>query len=122
MKKGIAIPYIIALIIGIVVVGVIGYWFFGLAGKGSGVGTTVGCDAKTLSYCQALRDVGWGFEPPFQSWDESCGKKPDTIPDYCAKKLGGFTCKCELESACKSSGYNSIFTTTFSDCGTFCCK
>ncbi len=33
MKKGIAVPYIIAILLGIAVIGLIGYWFFVSSGK-----------------------------------------------------------------------------------------
>jgi hypothetical protein len=51
MRKGIAVPYVIALILGIIVVGVIGYWFFVLGGKGGGTGTETACQAKLVSFC-----------------------------------------------------------------------
>ena len=122
--KGVAIPYIIALIIGFVVFGVIGYWFFSLAGRGGGVATTVGCDAKILSYCQAWRDVGWLAKPVLQAWDKSCGQEPIN-PKACSDRLG-LTCDCLSVQACKDGGFNNVYgeplAGAWKACGTFCCK
>lgn len=57
--KGIAVPYIIALILGIAVIAILGYWFFVLGGKIGGVGVTTECQAKEASYCQAWSAVNY---------------------------------------------------------------
>jgi len=51
MKKGIAIPYIIALILGIAVVALIGYWFFVLGGRIPGQATLTSCQSKEVAWC-----------------------------------------------------------------------
>ena len=51
MKKGVAVPYIIALVLGIVVVGLIGYWFFVLGGRLPGQATEVWCNSKESQWC-----------------------------------------------------------------------
>ena len=76
--KAIAIPYIIAMILGIVIVGVIGYWFFGLAGKGGGVSLQTECDGLKLSYCQ---------NPFLVTWNTKCGEQPPE-PAECNQILG----------------------------------
>lgn len=98
--KGIAIPYVIALILGIIVVGVIGYWFFVLGGQGGGAGLETMCRAKAISYC-----TGWnlnGYDPnklpdgaEFFNQNPECRniqKDPFTgsklEPDSCRKLLG----------------------------------
>lgn len=87
MEKGVAIPYVIALIIGIVVVGVIGYWFFGLAGKGTGVQATINCDAIKLSFCQEWSSTGYSRPVVFNEWDNvKCPGKPSDQPDSTGKK------------------------------------
>lgn len=70
-KKGIAVPYIIALILGIVVVGVIGYWFFTTTGAGSGSAVVQQCNAKKTQYCSEWSRVGFasGREPSGGDWD-----------------------------------------------------
>lgn len=70
MKKG-AIPvhYIIALILGIIVVGLLGYWFFVLGGRIPGLVTKTWCDERKHSYCTEWQKVGFesGREPA--DWD-----------------------------------------------------
>ncbi len=62
-KKGIAIPYIIALILGIVVVGVIGYWFFTTTGTGSGSAAVASCNTKKLQWCSEYSKTGFASVP-----------------------------------------------------------
>ena len=54
MVKAVAVPYVIALILGIIVVAVIGYWFFVVAGGGGGQLSSTTCEAKFLAYCTNL--------------------------------------------------------------------
>ena len=49
--RGVAIPYIIALIIGVIVIAVLGYWFISSGGKGSNIGTEAECTARKTEYC-----------------------------------------------------------------------
>lgn len=51
MKKAVAVPYVIALILGVAVVGLVGYWFATSGGKFSGQGSRTICDNKFLQYC-----------------------------------------------------------------------
>ena len=51
MKKAVAIPYVIALIIGVIVVTVLAYWFVSSAGKGTGVGKEAECTARKAEWC-----------------------------------------------------------------------
>jgi len=51
MKKAVAIPYVIALILGVVVIGLLGYWFVSQGGKTVGEGDKAECQAKIFSYC-----------------------------------------------------------------------
>lgn len=73
MKKGIAIPYIIALILGIAVVGLIGYWFFILGGRIPGEATMSSCQTKVTTWCSEWARTG---EFPYErdvnpkDWDE----------------------------------------------------
>jgi len=66
--KGVAVPYIIALILGIAVVAVLGYWFFILGGKFGGTGTTAECQAREISYCQAWSASGYNIQPLEPDW------------------------------------------------------
>lgn len=52
MRKGaLPIPYIIALIIGVIVVAVLAYWFISSSGKGTGIGTEAECRGRVLEWC-----------------------------------------------------------------------
>mgnify|MGYP001592154200 CR=1 FL=1 len=59
VKKGIAVPYIIALILGIIVVGVIGYWFFTTTTTGGGSATFQQCNAKKTQWCIEWSKTGF---------------------------------------------------------------
>ena len=66
-QKGVAVPYIIAIVLGIVVIGLIGYWLFILGG---GLGTKTiqtECNGKLLSWCtKRLTDASLAWT------DDSC--------------------------------------------------
>ena len=62
MIKGVVIPYIVALILAIVVLAVLGYWFFVLGGSAPGKGSE--------SFCQAKRD-SWCIDLSRQAFDET---------------------------------------------------
>ncbi len=52
MKKGdVPVPYIVALILAAIIIGVLGYWFFVVMGKGGGVANEQICNAKMLQVC-----------------------------------------------------------------------
>jgi hypothetical protein len=63
MAKGeVPISYIIALILGIAVVAVIGYWFFVVQSQGGGEMTITQCRDKAYVYCNMWRDNGYGVD------------------------------------------------------------
>ncbi|MBI1978652.1 MAG: hypothetical protein HYS62_01160 [Candidatus Aenigmarchaeota archaeon] len=62
MKKAVAIPYVIALILGIIVVGILGYWFVSQGGKTIGSGSAAECETLKFNYCKG-----------FVQWDTKCG-------------------------------------------------
>lgn len=64
MSKAIAVPYIIALVLGIGVIGLVGYWFFSTGGKFGGAALSVECNNQKLIFCQ-------GGE-----WKSECGTQP----------------------------------------------
>lgn len=66
MKKGIAVPYIIALILGIAVLALIGYWFFVLGGRIPGEATATWCQTKQNTWCGHWAQTA-GF--PSEGWD-----------------------------------------------------
>ena len=59
MRKGIAVPYIIALILGIVVVALLGYWFFVLGGSFTGKASLTECQTKLSEYCFEFAAAGY---------------------------------------------------------------
>ncbi len=64
MKGALPIPHIVALIIGVVVIGILGYIFVDRVSTGG----TADCDAIKLGYCKGL----------IPSWPSRCGKDPKT--------------------------------------------
>jgi len=60
MKKGaVPIPYIIALLLGIAVVAILGYWFFALGGQWGGEVTLQRCRTMAHTYCSSWKAVGY---------------------------------------------------------------
>ena len=51
MRKAVAVPYIIALILGVAVIGLVGYWFVTTGGKFGGQSAKTICDNKFLQHC-----------------------------------------------------------------------
>lgn len=113
MRKAVAIPYVIALILGVVVVGILGYWFVAQGGKTVGVGTTAECD----SLCVLWRNSGFNVKPA------GIDKCPNNLRDsgVCAYKLG-----CTFITGSKCNDDERDFgTTTFppsSEIKRVCCK
>lgn len=68
MKKAVAISYVIALILGVAVIGILGYWFVSQSGKTVGEGTKVECNSKLFLYCNTLKDGN----PNTNLWDPKC--------------------------------------------------
>ncbi len=71
MRKGVAIPYIIAVLLGIAVIGIIGYWFFFLGGSLGGEVSAQDCNRKLVTYCSIWLAQGYGgTSPGVGTWDE----------------------------------------------------
>ena len=76
--KGIAIPYIIAILLGIVVIALIGYWFF-FSGKLFGGTIQPGCDEIKQRYCQEWKASEFSVRPVITKWNKvECGNEPQT--------------------------------------------
>lgn len=90
--KGIAVYYIIAIILGVIVIGVIGYWFFTVASRGGGTQATIDCDALKVAFCQEWSSSGYSRPVVFNEWEnKQCPGKPVTIQgviDFCQRLLG----------------------------------
>lgn len=64
MKKGVAIPYIIAIILGVAVIGLVGYWLFFSGGQlGKGVATQQ-CRADFREACTEWANTGYVADSP----------------------------------------------------------
>lgn len=59
MKKGVAVPYIIAVILGIAVIGIIGYYFFYISGNITTEATLQDCQRKLTVYCSVWLAEGY---------------------------------------------------------------
>ncbi|MBI1978780.1 MAG: hypothetical protein HYS62_01810 [Candidatus Aenigmarchaeota archaeon] len=51
MKKAVAVPYVIALVLGVAVIGLVGYWFVTTGGKFGGQSAKTVCDNRFLQWC-----------------------------------------------------------------------
>ena len=75
MKGALPVPYIVALILGIVVVALLGYWFFVIYGGGGGEATLTFCRGKELAYCTAWSSCGYqncAPEGSFNAYASDC--------------------------------------------------
>ncbi len=61
--KAVAVPYVIALVLGIIVIGLVGYWFVAQSGKTVGAGTKAECQSKVFSYCLVWQNGGKNNKP-----------------------------------------------------------
>jgi len=93
MKKGaVPIPYIIALLLGIAVVAILGYWFFVLGGQWGGEVSLQGCRNKALLYCQAYQGSGYDEDEDGQpsplGWFGRVAPEGEQIKVYASKCAG----------------------------------
>lgn len=87
MKKAIAIPYVVAIILGIIIVGVIGYWLFLLYGGGVGTASEAVCRSKLLTYCSEWAETGYSVKPGGKEFSKACGEEGVSntyAPECCA--------------------------------------
>ena len=59
MKGQIPVAYIVALILGVAVVALLGYWFFVQGGRFGGTVSLETCNAKKMSYCSQWQVKGF---------------------------------------------------------------
>lgn len=65
MSKGaLPVPHIIAILLGIIVVALLGYWFYTTGGSFSGIASEAACRGKLLQYCTFWS--GCGYQPQCQ--------------------------------------------------------
>lgn len=82
MRKAVAIPYVIALVLGVIVIATLAYWLISQAGKTTDTGSSVECKAKTFSFC-----VTW------QNADPKCETSKPTEIDGCDVPKDNAVCK-----------------------------
>ncbi len=111
--KAVAIPYIIALVLGVVVIGLLGYWLVLQSGKTISGGITTECDAL----CVAWRNSGFNLKPIGINKCPEYAEEDGII--VCKDKLG-----CEfisLDTTC-SAGYIDYGSTSYGFGLKVCCK
>jgi hypothetical protein len=57
-KGDVPIPYIIALILGVIVIALLAYWIFFSGGNLGTIITEKGCEAKKMGYCNEYKTTG----------------------------------------------------------------
>src|SRR3989344_3883831 len=82
--KAVAIPYIIALILGVIIIGLLGYWLVSQGSKTISTGEQTECTAKQSNYCNVYQVSGFKIEPGGFTWT-NC-QKPTA--DSCKSVLG----------------------------------
>jgi hypothetical protein len=114
-KGAVPIPYIIALLLGIAVVAIIGYWFFILGGEWGGETTLQGCRRKATTYCVAWQTAGYGVDDGIPDLGTSSGwfGGEDQYPECKAhRETIGFTGTNAVEDEAVCRGIMGIPTTT----------
>lgn len=114
-RSGVAVPYIIAILLGVAVIGLVGYWFISQEGTAIKTGTQAECATLKFNYCK-------GFVKTWDATDTTkCGFEPkcvDGVPSQCGNAIkepgelcekgdkidcgGGITVSCKNDC----SGYN----------------
>ena len=89
-KKGDAIWYIIAVILGVAVILVLGYWFFNLGGKIGGKTAVAECEAKQITYCQSWKNLGCGALKPIEIDWKNCEDEQPPDTSECETLLGSW--------------------------------
>ena len=103
-KAAMPVPYIIALIIGVVVVAVLAYWFISSGGKGVTIGKEAECTARKAEYCasqtpdakskvNSVCKDGTGWKPICFCPSIIPGWKPSDNPNIDIKKEQEKECK-----------------------------
>lgn len=70
MRKGVAVPYVIALILGVAVIALIGIWFVMSGGKFSKQSFETLCQSKIVVYCNKL--ISDPLSVSGGDWDSNC--------------------------------------------------
>lgn len=102
MEKGaVPVPYIIALILGIVVVGLLAYWFFVLGGRVGDQASETECRATENIYCTTWAATGYGDEskPGGKDFSDTCPGTGTYAPACCSYSWAQNVDQTECETA-----------------------
>ena len=64
MRKAVAVPYIIAILLGVAVIGLVGYWYASTGGKFGAQASKTICDNKFLQWCLSSQGVTFATHAP----------------------------------------------------------
>lgn len=123
MRKAIAIPYVIALILGVVIIALVGYWIASQGGKSVGTGYTAQCYGKQVSFCTYWRNSAFNVEPKGFTWDANCGEpKLIGFPEgKCMAEI--FSCSFDSKQDCSGSPNQKInYGRNIADGRYICCS
>ncbi|MBI2005167.1 MAG: hypothetical protein HYS80_00185 [Candidatus Aenigmarchaeota archaeon] len=120
MRKAVAVPYIIALILGVAVIGLVGYWFATTGGKFGGQSAKTICDNKFLQYC--ITKSGDAKYSDFQAVISEC-KSVDSSYTKCSEiTVGTGGGVGEVPSAPPKEAPKYKICNNDGDCGSCVCK
>ena len=90
--RGVATPYIIALILGILVIGLLGFIFFGKGLDTTKTGNEQICGAKKSAYCQQWSLTNYVIEPSggWENYASECKVLIPSVSQSDCKSLPGF--------------------------------
>ncbi len=108
MMKAVAVPYIIAILLGVGVIGLVGYWLFISGGQFGGGAAAQQCRSDFLQTCQRWASGGYSTNSPNNNGvfinenDNTCLKQvtgsATAFPDNAASK-GTLKDKCSAVGA-----------------------
>ena len=88
-KGAVPIPYIIALLLGIAVVSILGYWFFVLGGQWGVEVTLQRCNTMAMTYCTTWRTAAYGYD---KTEDEDGTGRPNIVGWFYDKSQAHANC------------------------------
>ncbi len=101
MGKGVAVPYIVGIVLAIIVIGVLGYLFFSSAGKTTNTVSGAECTAKKLQYCSSQSQAD------LTELNKVCGingfQTGTSCYDFCSR-IPGWAPSANAPTSCKAPG------------------
>ncbi|MEM7827568.1 MAG: hypothetical protein QXD72_02555 [Candidatus Aenigmatarchaeota archaeon] len=106
MKGAIPIPYVIALIFGVMLLALLGYWISYQSSKTIGTGQTTQCDTRQHLYCSQWKLSRFNVQP--------------LVPLGNCERPDQERCKTILGCVCKSGDCEAGYENIGENIGTFC--